>query len=52
LDKESELKEGLWKAWGEKKIILCFCGEKENECVRKKLAIMYEEVLFMETNGV
>ncbi len=37
---------------GEKNFfILCFSWEKEdNECVRGKLVIMCEEVLFMENN--
>jgi hypothetical protein len=41
-----------WEAWGERSYILCvFSWEKEKiECVKGKLVIMCEEVLFMEEN--
>jgi hypothetical protein len=35
-----------------KKIFSIFFRDEENECVRKKLIVMYKEVLFMEANGV
>jgi hypothetical protein len=43
---------GVMGSLGEKNFfILCFSWEKEdNECVRGKLVIMCEEVLFMENN--
>jgi hypothetical protein len=51
LDKENKLKEKSWKAWGKRICILCFSWEEEeNECVKIKLVVMCEKVLFIEEN--
>jgi hypothetical protein len=52
LDKENKLNEGSWKTWARRVFcILCFFWkEKKNECVRGKLVVMCEEVLYMEKN--
>ncbi len=35
---------------GERSFYLVFFQEEENECVTGELIVMFEEVLFMETN--
>jgi hypothetical protein len=51
LDKENKLIEGSWKAWvGGVLFYFVIFLEEENECVRRKLVVMCEEMLFMEAN--
>jgi hypothetical protein len=52
LDKENKFKEGSWKASEKKKLSCVFSGEEENECVKRELVVMCEEMLFMEVNGL
>jgi hypothetical protein len=49
LDKKYKFKEVSWKAWVKRIFcMLCFPSEKEeNECVKGKLVVVCENVLFM-----
>ncbi len=49
LDKGNKLTERSWKlAKGEKSILCGERGKEENECVKKRLVLMCEKVLFMK----
>ncbi len=54
MDKDNKPKEGHGKLWGGGNNFLSFVflEVEENECVRKELVVMCEEMLFMETKGV
>ncbi len=49
LDKGNKFKERSWKLTKGERSILCWRrGKEKNECVRKRLVLMCEKVLFME----